>query len=97
MSDKQIIDAEFQVAERRLPAIRWGAALRWALWGGIACATAASDLEPALRATIVALCLFWLFSAPFWGLLARPRLSQGEVEPLAARLRANARPGREPR
>lgn len=94
--NRDVIDAEFTVAERRIP-VRWGAILRWALFGGIACAIAYSSEEPFVRAAGVAAALFWLAIWPLFGLLRKPRLHPEEVEQLAQRLRANARPGRERR
>lgn len=97
MSDKQIIDAEFQVAERRLPPIRWGSVLRWIFWAGAMSFSVYHLQEPWERVAVVLVCLFWLAIGPLFGLLAAPRLQSQEVEQLAARLRANARPGRERR
>lgn len=91
--NRDVIDAEFTVAERRIP-VRWGAILRWGLFGGIAMLAASSDEEPGLRAAMVFSCLFWLAIWPLFGLLRKPRLHPEEVEQLAQRLRANARPGR---
>lgn len=94
MSDKQIIDAEFQVAERRLTvswvsAVLYVAMIAFMMW----LAYVEPDLSPAL---VMGAALIYPVHRLF-GLLAAPRLQSQEVEQLAQRLRANARPGRERR
>lgn len=91
---KEIIDAEFSVAERRLPSIKWRTVVWCAIW-----LTAASMIVYAAddawsRVAAIWACAFWIAMGPVFGLLTKPRLSQEEVEQLASRLRANARPGR---
>lgn len=93
MSDKQIIDAEFQVTERRIP-VRWGAILRWTFWTAVMCVGVYVLDVPWERSAFVLGCIFWMAIGPLFGLLTKPRLLPEEVEPLAERLRANARPGR---
>lgn len=94
MSDKQIIDAEFQVAERRLTvswvsAVLYVAMVAFLMW----VAYKEPDIAPAL---VFGAALIYPVHRLF-GLLAAPRLQSQEVEQLAQRLRANARPGRERR
>lgn len=96
MSGKQIIDAEFQVAERRIP-IRWGSIFRWVFWTAVMCVGAYYIDDPVGRVGIVLGGLFWIAIGPLFGLLTKPSLQPEEVEQLAERLRANARPGRERR
>lgn len=96
MSDKQIIDAEFQVAERRIP-VRWGSILRWTFWTAVMCVGVYYVDDPVARVGIVLGGILWIAIGALFALLTKPRLLPEEVEPLAERLRANARPGRERR
>lgn len=88
-----IIDAEFQVAERRIP-IRWGSIIRWVFWTAVMCVGVYYIDDPVGRVGIVLGGLFWMAIGPLFDLLTKPSLQPEEVEQLAERLRANARPGR---
>lgn len=94
MAEKpKIIDAEFEIAERRMP-IRWVSIFRWVFWTA-AMSFGVYNLDtPWERAALVfgSMCCFAI--APLFALLTKPTLQQEEVEALAERMRANARPGR---
>lgn len=94
MAEKpKIIDAEFEIAERRMP-IRWASIFRWVFWtAAMSFGVFVSD-DPWMRVALVVSCMFWLAIGPLFGLLTKPTLQQEEVEALAERMRANARPGR---
>lgn len=97
MAEKpKIIDAEFSVAERRIP-VRWASIFRWVFWAAAMSFGVFVSDDPWMRVAVVLSGLFWLAIGPLFGLLTRPRLHPEEVEQLAKRLRANARPGRERR
>lgn len=91
MSDKQIIDAEFQVAERRLT-VSWKSAVAYVvaiIWMMI-CAYNLPDMAWA----IVMLAGLLYPVCRLLALLKAPSLRPEEYDQLAQRLRANARPGR---
>ncbi len=88
MSDKQIIDAEFEVAERRLP-IHWGSVLRHtfltALFALSAYAMGREGFDWAGPYFVIVAALQFPVARLLKGLTG-PRLSPEEVEPLAQRL-----------
>lgn len=94
MAEKpKITDAEFQLAERRIP-VRWGAILRWTFWTAVMCFGVYYADDPVGRVGVVLGGVFWLAIGPLFGLLTKPSLQPEEVEQLAERLRENVRPGR---
>lgn len=95
MSDKQIIDAEFQVTERRLPAVRWSRVVQWVFWTTLFAAGGYVGVREgyswAAPYFVVCAALQIPVARAISGLVA-PRLSPEEVEPYAERSRASVRP-----
>lgn len=94
MAEKpKITDAEFQLAERRIP-VRWGAILRWTFWTAVMCVGVFVLQTPWERAALVFGSMSCMAIGPLFDLLTKPSLQPEEVEQLAERLRENVRPGR---
>ena len=88
---KEIVDAEFTVAERRL-AVSWKSAVAYVV--AIILMMVAAYNVPELAWGIVMFAGLLYPACRLFSLLTAPSLRPEEYDQLAQRLRANARPGR---